>query len=80
MAAQEQTLQICPTRIDGSPVMFAHKVDRARCQDRQRRRYHKCFTCAWNNGYVAAHGEPTPGSEPVRTDPGSADVEVMKVG
>ena len=64
MAFPEQTLQICPTRIDGAPVLFAHKVDRSRCQDRQRGRYHKCFTCAWNNSYVAAHGEPVVVVEP----------------
>lgn len=53
-------LQLCPTRIDGSPVLVAHKVDRKRCQERQRQRYHKCFTCAWNNDRVALHGEPQP--------------------
>ena len=82
MADQEQTLQICPTRIDGSPVLFAHKVDRARCQSRQRKRYHKCFTCAWNNNYVAANGEPEAGSEPVRTEIQLAETETeaVKVG
>ena len=58
MVQLETTLQTCPTRIDGSPVLFAHKVDRARCQERQRKRYHKCFTCAWNNNYVALNGAP----------------------
>lgn len=58
MVQLETTLQTCPTRIDGAPVLFAHKVDRARCQERQRKRYHKCFTCAWNNSYVGLHGAP----------------------
>lgn len=49
-------LQVCPTRIDGSPVLFAHRVSAGQCQDRQRGHYHKCFTCAYNNNYVATRG------------------------
>jgi hypothetical protein len=52
-------LQLCPTRVDGAPVLFAHKVSQGQCQDRQRGQYHKCFTCAYNNLYVAKHGRPT---------------------
>lgn len=90
MATPDQSFQICPTRIDGSPVLFAHKVDKSRCQERQRGRYHKCFTCAWNNNYVAIHGEPqvTPevvaASDEVVTEtvltPAPAEVVVTKVG
>jgi hypothetical protein len=39
-------------------VLFAHKVSAGQCQDRQRGQYHKCFTCAYNNVYVAKHGRP----------------------
>jgi hypothetical protein len=46
----------CPTRVDERPVLFAHKVTTAQCQDRQRGRYHKCFTCAHSNAWVAAKG------------------------
>ena len=53
-------LQLCPTRIDGAPVLFAHKVTQGQCQDRQRGQYHKCFTCAYNNAYVAKNGRPMP--------------------
>jgi len=53
-------LQMCPTRVDGAPVLFAHKVTQGQCQDRQRGSYHKCFTCAFNNAYVAKHGKPAP--------------------
>ncbi|MFT7487608.1 MAG: hypothetical protein ACI9F9_003469 [Candidatus Paceibacteria bacterium] len=64
MTAKDHTLQVCPTRVDGSRVLFAHRVDTRKCQERQRQRYHKCFTCAWNNSYVSLHGapvaEPTP--------------------
>ena len=44
MANLENGLQLCPTRIDGAPVLFAHKVNQGQCQDRQRGQYHKCFT------------------------------------
>ncbi len=57
-------LQICPTRIDGSLVLFAHKVTGGQCQDRQRGAYHKCFTCAYNNAYVAVHGRPDTSKQP----------------
>lgn len=51
-------LQSCPTRIDGAAALFAHKVTQAQCQERQRGQYHKCFTCVFNNSYVAKHGPP----------------------
>lgn len=51
-------LRQCPTRTDGTPVLFAHKVSLGQCQDRQRGLYHKCYTCAWNNNHVAKHGMP----------------------
>ncbi|MDZ4773777.1 MAG: hypothetical protein SGI72_11665 [Planctomycetota bacterium] len=55
-------LQLCPTRIDRAPVLFAHKVTQSQCQDRQRGQYHKCFTCAYNNPYVQLHGKPGAGA------------------
>ncbi len=64
------SLQMCPSRIDGAPVLFAHKVTQGQCQDRQRGSYHKCFTCAFNNAYVAKHGKPAP----VAADPERAQV------
>lgn len=61
MANPEATgLQLCPTRIDGASVLFAHKVTQGQCQDRQRGQYHKCFTCAYNNAYVTGRGGPIP--------------------
>lgn len=56
MSNVENGLQLCPTRIDGAPVLFAHKVTQGQCQDRQRGHYHKCFTCAYNNAYVQKNG------------------------
>ena len=58
MSETTTALQLCPTRIDQATVLFAHKVTRAQCQDRQRGQYHKCFTCAYNNAYVNTHGTP----------------------
>lgn len=63
MLQQRPPLQLCPTRIDGQPQLLAHKVTRGQCQDRQRGRYHKCFTCAYNNAYVEQHGEPAVAGE-----------------
>ena len=51
-------MKICPTRIDGRAALFAHKVSEAQCQRRQRGQYHKCFTCAYANAYVAKFGMP----------------------
>lgn len=42
-------MHLCPTRVDGAPVLFAHSVTKAMCQDRQRGLYHKCFMCVHNN-------------------------------
>lgn len=70
--APSSALQICPTRIDGAAVLFAHKVSAAQCQDRQRGHYHKCFTCAHNNAYVAKNGRAEPA-------PAAATPELKKV-
>ena len=77
MVNQDNGLRQCPTRIDGTGVLFAHKVSQGQCQDRQRGQYHKCFTCAYNNAYVAVNGLPAP--EAVAA--GAADDESsVKVG
>lgn len=43
-------MRICPTPLDGRSVLFAHTIDPAECQKRQRGLYHKCFTCEFQNG------------------------------
>lgn len=60
-------LRNCPTRIDGADALFAHKVTQGACQDRQRNRYHKCYTCAFNNARVALYGPP--GAAPAASEP-----------
>jgi len=54
MNQPDEYTRVCPTRIDGAPTLFAHRVSPDQCQDRQRGLYHKCFTCAHNNAYAAA--------------------------
>ena len=61
MANPLNGLHACPTRIDGAPVLFAHKVTQSQCQDRQRGHYHKCFTCVHNNALRAPNGRANGG-------------------
>ncbi|MFT7676793.1 MAG: hypothetical protein ACI8QC_000769 [Planctomycetota bacterium] len=49
MKTQHGHDRVCPTRSDGTEILFAHKVTQAKCQDRQRGQYHKCYTCEHNN-------------------------------
>jgi hypothetical protein len=58
MATPNDHSRVCPTRIDRASALFAHRVTVEQCQDRQRGRYHKCFTCMYNNAYVVIHGLP----------------------
>lgn len=59
MADPPNGLRSCPTRIDGTPVLLAHKVTQHQCTDRQRGRYHKCFTCIHNHAYRASDTLPS---------------------
>lgn len=36
----------CPTRMDGGTPLFQHQVTVPQCMSKQRKLYHKCFTCA----------------------------------
>ena len=56
----------CPTREDGQQALIAHSIGHSDCQDRQRRQYHKCFTCAHRNG--ARGAAPKPASPPDLTN------------
>lgn len=40
----------CPTRSEGQPPLFQHRVTKNECQNKQRNLYHKCFTCVHVNG------------------------------
>lgn len=75
MASPNGHSRVCPTRIDGAAALFSHRVSVEQCQDRQRGRYHKCFTCAHNNAYVAIHGAHQPAApEDVALEPEEAAV------
>ena len=44
----------CPTRADGAHALFAHVIDGATCQERQRGHFHKCPTCTHCNARLHA--------------------------
>ena len=46
MTNASENLRACPTRADGVEVLIAHSISTEICHERQRRTYHKCFTCA----------------------------------
>jgi hypothetical protein len=48
----------CPTRRDGRAALFTHRVTEPVCQSRQRGMFHRCFTCAYSNSWVARNGPP----------------------
>jgi hypothetical protein len=45
MTNARMSLRSCPTRSDGAEVLIAHSISTEICHERQRRLYHKCFTC-----------------------------------
>jgi len=45
-----QGMRTCPTPTNGRNVLFAHTIDASECHARQRRLYHKCFTCVYQHG------------------------------
>lgn len=72
----------CPTRQDGRQALFTHRVTEAECQSRQRGFFHRCFTCAYNNSWVARNGPPvspapsrTPAEAAEPTEPSAFGVE-----
>ena len=50
-----QGMHLCPTRSNDEPVLIAHMITLATCQQRQREYFHKCPTCVHNN---ARNGVP----------------------
>jgi len=39
--------RLCPTRTSGAHSLIAHWITPATCFERQRKSYHKCFTCQY---------------------------------
>lgn len=64
MSVAPGTPRQCPTRQDGRLALFTHRVSEPECQSRQRGMFHRCFTCAYNNSWVAKHGLPAPADAP----------------
>lgn len=56
--------RVCPTRVDGRPALFAHKLTVSRCHQRQRESYHKCATCVHNGVQVVAFQPRVPAPLP----------------
>jgi len=66
----------CPTRRDGRAALFTHRVTEPECQSRQRGMFHRCFTCAYNNSWVARNGPPRRAeAAPDTASPASVSVE-----
>ncbi len=59
MDHRTETSRQCPTRVDGADSLIAHEIAPATCQERQRRHYHKCYTCEHRNA-VAINGQSGP--------------------
>jgi hypothetical protein len=51
--------RLCPTRTSGAISLIAHWITPATCLERQRRSYHKCFTCQYQ-GLSASTILPAP--------------------
>lgn len=65
--------RVCPTRTDDRPVLFTHRVSTAGCQERQRGRYHKCYTCAFNNAWAGRNRKPSLSREGIPAKSGAID-------
>jgi len=52
MDQRTETTRQCPTRTDGADSLIAHEIAPSTCQERQRKHYHKCYTCAHRNAAV----------------------------
>ncbi|MBK7642678.1 MAG: hypothetical protein IPJ19_06440 [Planctomycetes bacterium] len=76
MASADFGLQMCPTRLDGHTVLFAHKVTTGQCQDRQRGHYHKCWTCVHSNALAGKQGTLVPKPAAPAAEPTSPAVRV----
>jgi hypothetical protein len=51
--------RLCPTRASGAHSLIAHWITPSTCLERQRRNYHKCFTCQYR-GLSASTILPAP--------------------
>jgi len=57
--------RLCPTRTSGAHSLIAHWITPATCLERQRRSYHKCFTCRYQGLSAEATLPPIPKPAPL---------------
>lgn len=69
MPGPPDALRQCPSRADFVEGLIAQTILPAMCQERQRRHYHKCWTCAHRNGATQV---PIPVPAPVLELPPAA--------
>jgi hypothetical protein len=50
MSDEVRERRLCPTPKDGGHALIAHLISLETCQERQRRMYHKCYSCVHANG------------------------------
>ena len=55
--------RLCPTRVGGAHSLIAHWITPTTCFERQRRGYHKCFSCQYR-GLGAEVRLPQPARAP----------------
>ena len=65
MTNASESLRSCPTRADGAEVLIAHSISGEICHERQRRLYHKCFTCAHLGQAASAGASALPPRSPL---------------
>jgi len=42
---ESELVRTCPSRTDGAPALFTHRISGGTCAGRQSANYHKCFSC-----------------------------------
>ena len=57
--------RLCPTRTSGAHSLIAHWITPGTCLERQRRAYHKCFTCRYQGLSATAVLAPLPEPAPL---------------
>jgi len=57
--------RLCPTRTSGALSLIAHWITPATCLERQRKSYHKCFTCQYQGLSASAALPPLAKSPPL---------------
>jgi hypothetical protein len=72
--------RLCPTRTSGAHSLIAHWITPATCLERQRRGYHKCFTCQYQGLSASAvlQTPPRAAAEPAPPEPMAEPAKVIR--